>query len=306
MIKYNHIRDIDGLCKNLGVKSSYLTQAIDSPILQYEVKSIPKRGRRGRRTLYLANNILKGIQKIIRDDLTGRTVWPECVQGFVKKRSIATNAKLHLSKRVVLNLDIKSYFETIDKAKVAQVFYSLGANEKIGDILAAICTCNGYLVPGTVCAPVISNLVFADCDRDLLEVAAKYECKYSRYVDDITFSGENTPPIKEIDKIITSHGFSRNIEKTFRQTRGLRQYVTGLTVFDRTIPRIPKWKKREFRKDIHFMAKYGVDGHLSRIGSGESAADIIMRFNGLISFYRSIEPHFISKYEWKWEQIKNS
>ncbi|MFA7059219.1 MAG: reverse transcriptase family protein [Pedobacter sp.] len=306
MIKYELIKNIDGLSLNLGVTRAYLTQAIESPILQYNVAKIPKRGGKGRRTLYLANDILKGIQKIIRDDLTDRTKWPDCVHGFVKDRSIATNAKLHLSKRVILNLDIKSYFESIDKAKVAQVFCTLGATEKIGDLLAAICTCDDYLVPGTVCAPIISNMVFSNCDKDLLEIAAKFQCTYSRYVDDITFSGENTPPIKEIDNVLKYHGFFRNTEKTFRQTRGRRQYVTGLTVFDRTIPRIPKWKKNEFRKKIHFMEKYGIDGHLSRIGSRESVVDFVIRFDGLISFYLSIEPHFISKYMGNWQKAKNS
>lgn len=211
---------------------------------------------------------------------------------------------MHLSKRIVLNLDINSYFKSIDKKMVQQVFRSLGASDEIAGFLAAVCTCRDYLVPGTVCAPVISNLVFVNCDKDLLGLASQTHSTYTRYVDDITFSGETIPSIKEIDKVLDSHGFLRNDDKTFYQYRGSRQYVTGLTVFDKTIPRIPKWKKKDFRQKIFYMKKYGIKGHLNRIGSEEGIVAIVNRFDGLISFYSSIEPHFISKYVDSWEQIK--
>lgn len=304
MIKYKNIKDIESLSYNLGTTHAFLIQIIDSPIIQYRVTKIPKRGGRGQRTLYLANDNLRSVQKNIRDDLDKRYECPGYVHGFVKGRSIVTNAKPHLQKRIVLNIDIKEYFESVSTEKVSQVFCSFGANEEIARLLATICTCNNCLVPGTVCAPVISNFVFAGCDKDLFDLAEKSQCTYSRYVDDMTFSGDATPSIKEIDGIIQLHGFSRNKEKTFRQIRGRRQYVTGLTVFDQTIPRIPKWKKDEFRKSIYFMEKHGIDGHLSRIESRETSASFVSRLDGLISFYRSIEPHFISNYEEKWEQIK--
>ena len=303
MIKFDHIKDLDALSFNLKTTREYLLQVLDSPILQYEVKNIPKRGSSGYRTLFIANFQLRSIHKIIRDDLSKRAIWPEYVHGFVKKRSIVTNAKLHLSKKVILNIDIKSYYESITKAKVRQVFKCLGANDEISDMLAGICTCKDYLIPGTVCAPVISNLIFAECDKELLAIATKNECSYSRYVDDITFSGEIIPSIKEVDKVLTLHGFVRNAKKTIRQFRGRKQYVTGLTVFDGTIPRIPKWKKEEFRKAMYFMAKYGIDEHLTRIGSVENSYECLKRFRGLICFYRSIEPCFVSKYTKAWKKI---
>ena len=59
------------------------------------------------------------------------------------------------------------------------------------------------------------------------------------------------------------------------------------------------------RKSIdYFMEKYGIEGHLSKVGSKETSINFVSRLDGLISFYRSIEPHFISNYEEKWEQIK--
>lgn len=306
MINYQSIKTREALSSNLCTTSSYLAQVVESPIHQYKVVKIPKRRGKGSRLLYIANDDLRSVQKIIRDDLTARSTWPECVQGFVKGTSIVTNAKLHLAKRFVLNIDIKDYYKSIDKAKVTQLFCSIGATPEIGELLAAVCTCDNYLVPGTVCAPVISNLVFADCDKDLVGIATQLGCAYSRYVDDLTFSGEKIPSIKEIDTVLKSHGFPRNPDKTYRQTRGRRQYVTGLTVFDPTIPRISKYKKREFRQSIYFMEKYGIEGHLSRIGSEESAIALIFRFNGLLNFYHSIEPHFVSKYWLKWEAITSN
>jgi len=308
MINYHYIKNIDGLCSNLGVDRSYLEHLIQSSVNHYTPFKIPKRGKKGWRQIYVANDTLNAIHKIIRDDLSEKTtsLWPEYVQGFVKGRSIATNAKLHLSKKVILNLDINSYFESIKKEKVAKVFYSLGAIERISNLLAEICTCNGYLVPGTACAPVISNLIFSDCDRDLFNLANESQCAYSRYVDDITFSGDKPPSFKNIDSILNSHGFKRNERKTFRQFRGLRQYVTGLTVFDSTMPRIPKWKKRELRKNIYYMDKFGIRSHLLESGYEGCLGDFVFRYDGLISFYNSIEPCFIRKYESIWRRIKDS
>lgn len=167
-----------------------------------------------------------------------------------------------------------------------------------------MCTCNGYLVPGTVCAPIISNLAFADCDAELDNLAKKNACDYSRYVDDITFSGDKLPGLRIIDSIITSYGFKRSSLKTYYQSRGKRQFVTGLTVFDKYRPRIPRWRKQIFRRDIYYMKKYGVLEHLKHRGINMPSDFYLERMEGLINFYRAIEPSFISKYEQVFKKIK--
>ena len=136
-------------------------------------------------------------------------------------------------------------------------------------MLSQLCTCDGHLVPGTVCSPVISNFVFLECDKALHQMANDHDCSYSRYVDDITFSGDKTPRLRKIDDTLESFGFSRNIDKTYLQTRGKRQYVTGLTVFDKSIPRIPKQLKKKFRSYIYYMRNHGITGHLKMINSTE-------------------------------------
>lgn len=306
MMIYKNIRNVEALSFNLGLTADFLNQVLRSPILQYNVVSIPKRRGRGRRELYVANDILKGAQKIIRDDLSARVSFPDYVQGFVKRKSISTNAKFHLAKRNVLNLDIKSYFESIDSAAVINVFTSLGATGEIASFLSKLCTCNGHLIPGTVCSPVISNYVFSDCDHALNKLALDSDCSYTRYVDDITFSGDALPGMKKIDTILKSHGYERSKAKTYYQTRGNRQYVTGLTVFDHASPRIPRWRKKKLRSDIHYMRLYGVEGHLKHSGVTETPYSYIYRMDGLLSFYRSIEPWFVAKYEEDWEIIKAS
>ena len=303
-MKYQNLRNADALCVNLGITAQFLDQFLKSPILQYNVVTIPKRGGRGRRDLYLANDVLKGAQKLIRDDLSARVSLPEYVQGFVKGRSILTNAKFHLAKRRVLNLDIKSYFESIDSQAVKDVFTSLGANDEISSMLSMICTCHDYLIPGTVCSPIISNLVFSDCDDALHKLAVSFNCSYSRYVDDITFSGDTVPNLSKIDKILNSYRFERNAAKTHYQIRGKRQYVTGLTVFDHTSPRIPRWRKKQLRCEIHYMRLYGLENHLKHSGIEMPPYYYIERMDGIMSFYRSIEPWFVSKYEYEWEIIE--
>lgn len=72
IIKYDHIDNIDALSYNLGVEKDYLEQVIQLAVIHYHIVKIPKRGKKGVRELYIANPLLRSLQKIIRDDLSTR------------------------------------------------------------------------------------------------------------------------------------------------------------------------------------------------------------------------------------------
>jgi len=271
----------------------------------YKIREIPKRGRAGgRRRIYVAKDELRSLQKQIRDTLGESQVFPPFVNGFVRGRSIISNAKLHLGASVLINIDIEAYFESISKEMIVKVFKFFGARDDISEALAEITTCEGHLAAGTVSAPVLSNLAFRLCDNKMWGLAQSFCCSYSRYVDDITFSGNYVPDLEKIDAVLADHGFARNKDKTSLQKRGWHQYVTGLTVFDRKMPRIPKAHKRGLRQTIHYAARYGLDGHLRAISSDYSPDQFISRYDGLMRFYASVEPDFIARYRDRWEFIK--
>jgi hypothetical protein len=216
------------------------------------------------------------------------------VQGFLKGRSTLTNAKLHLRKKIILHADIKNFFNVITEAQVVIAFLTVGASTELATLLARVCTIDGYLRQGTRCSPIISNLVCKGLDRAMLDLAAVHDCTYSRYADNITMSGEITPDIKIIDRIVTESGFELRDTGCYTQQRGARQFVTGLSVVDRERPRLPKQLKRRLRLIVYYAGKHGRE-HFSRSRGVDTIAPSWAQMEGMIAYAHSVEPDFAKK-----------
>jgi len=172
--------------------------------------------------------------------------------GFVRKRSIITNAALHKRRRYVLNLDLQDYFPSINFGRVRAVFMkdnNWSLQEKVATVIAQI-VCDEHVLPqGSPCSPVISNIVTHILDVRLARLARQHKCTYSRFADDITFStGRKDFPPELAYQVPGTHqwelgtplretiergGFQINPAKTRMQYRGSRQMATGLTVNDK-------------------------------------------------------------------------
>ena len=128
----------------------------------------------------------------------------KCVHGFVRKKSIVTNAKNHCRKRHLLNVDLKDFFPSIHIGRVIGVLqkgpYNMG--EKAAEVIAQICCLDsGELPQGGATSPIISNLICRRLDSQLTELAKEVKCQYSRYADDITFSSFQTKFTESIASI---------------------------------------------------------------------------------------------------------
>ena len=170
--------------------------------------------------------------------------------GFLKSRSIFTNAWNHKNRRYVLNLDLKDYFPSINFGRVRGYFLKnkeFNLQELAATVIAQIACHNNQLPQGSPCSPIISNLIAHILDVRLVRFAQKYKCTYSRYADDITISTNQSqfPAAlaiqssthrhkwelgKDIIDEIQRAGFEVNPEKTKMQYRGSRQETTGLIV----------------------------------------------------------------------------
>lgn len=131
-------------------------------------------------------------------------------------------------------------------------------------------------------------------DKRLSRLAETTGCEYSRYADDITFSGEKS--IKSlfplIIRIITEEGFKVNSQKTRFQYSNRRQEVTGLIVNQRLS--VSRRLKNELRNAIYFSKKYGVDDHMKHIGCDKSFYK--EHLYGIAYFIKMVEPSEGEKY----------
>ncbi|MCX5810840.1 MAG: reverse transcriptase family protein [Proteobacteria bacterium] len=268
----------------------------------------------GYRIVYKVNSqLLKGIHKVLYKYLNEVYKAPECVHGFVPGRGTKTNATEHLGKKKVFKLDIHEFFDSIREHDICEAFCGLGCLNDMAVHLAKATTINGKLAQGFNTSPVLANIVFKPLDEQLNLICNKYHCKYTRYADDMTISSDcQLPPIRQIETILSNGGFRLNLSKVKLMLRGEKQYVTGLTVFDRKNPRVPKRFKKKIRLQLYFLKKFGCKSYVMReMGVSEYEIEndyekrqmlhcrqikLNYQIKGWIDYVNSIEPTLARKH----------
>ncbi len=313
-INFKNIRNDADIALHFECSKEALNRLIASPETSsyYQMMRIPKKNKKNEgkyRTVYKPIDLfLELLQKNITTALDYCVDFSEHVQGFVRKRSIVTNAKKHLAKKYVLNIDIKNFFESVSYGQVVDAFIDLGCNAPVANTFAKICTLNDFLPQGASSSPIVANLVCKAMDVELSLLAETYSATYTRYADDITFSGENCPSRNEIEPILIKNNFLINNDKYEIMRRGQNQYVTGLTVFDESLPRVPRKIKKYLRLVLYCASKYGLDSHLQRV-LGEKYEEPFYRsfekkrIKGWIDFVNSVEPDLGEKFQEQWEKL---
>lgn len=114
--------------------------------------------------------------------------------GFAIGRSVASNARSHVGKNLVLNFDVKDFFPSINFGRVRGIFgaHPFGFPPTVATVLAQICCAQTVLPQGAATSPILANLVCRGLDNDLSRLARRHRCTYTRYADDITFSTSGT------------------------------------------------------------------------------------------------------------------
>lgn len=184
-------------------------------------------------------------------------------------KSIVDHASLHIGKDIVYNMDIKDFFASITAIDIAKALIKyqrthLKLSYDVALLLAHLVTVRSkdgipVLPQGSPSSPIIAEIVVKDLDTALSECAKNYGCIYSRYVDDITFSGSKKSKwrmaAKEFCKIISNYGFALNKKKSRVSFYYQKQQVTGLTVNQRL--NVEKKYIKNLRTVIHNWEKDG-------------------------------------------------
>ena len=298
--KIDQIHDITELSVAVGTRPERLLEYVQAEFQAdyYEILNIPKRGigRSGEfRQVYKAQHKwLAQLHRSIAMMIANSVSFEKHVQGFLKGRSTISNAALHLNKDVIVHADIRDFFNSITEVQVFQAIVSLGGDKVIAEILARLCTIDGYLLQGTRCSPIVSNIVCRKLDLDMLGLARVTSSTFSRYADNITFSGSTPPASATIKELVETNGFTLRGSGCYTQYRGSRQFVTGLSVVDDVKPRLPKQMKRKLRLIAYYIKKYGND-HFRFSSGSHSIAPSRAQFEGFIAYAHSVEPLFAKK-----------
>jgi retron-type reverse transcriptase len=270
--------------------------------------TVPKRSG-GRRIILAPKRELKSLQRRALADLVGKIPVAPAAHGFVPGRSITTNARPHVGKRVVIRLDLQDFFPSITFPRVRGVFIAHGYSYAVASTLALLCTEYDrepfdregerfhisvgprHLVQGAPTSPALANLVAWRLDRRLTGLAAKYDFSYTRYADDLTFSG-NDPAvagrlITNVRRIVADERFTLNDAKTRVARRARRQVVTGLVVNDQVAT--PRQLRRRLRAILHNAQRDARRDGVAGIRPAPSGATF-SRARGLVAFVNAVNP----------------
>lgn len=228
----------------------------------YRQMSIPKKTG-GDRVLDVPNPNIRLIQKWILKHILYKIPISQYANGFCKNRSIKTNAEKHIGMECVINVDLKDFFPSIRQKQIFRIFYYYGYTIQVSHLLARLCTYNGYLPQGAVTSPYLSNIVCLKLDKRLGGLAKKYNAYYTRYADDITFSGNKniSRMLPVVEKIIRDEGFTVNEAKTRVQYNYDRQEVTGLIVNGGKV-HVNRQYLKKLKQEIYYCRKYGPSNHM--------------------------------------------
>ncbi len=304
----------------------------ESRLRHYIYRSMLKRGG-GVRLLEAPKARLKAIQRRILREILDRVPAHEAAHGFRAGRSVLSHARVHSGRAVVLRMDLEDFFVSIPAARVYGLFRAIGYPEEASRVLTGLCTSRAptaeifqtstsatlveiaalgrtrqryrtrHLPQGAPSSPSLANLCAYGMDVRLAAAARAAGATYTRYADDLAFSGDEpfarmAPRFSIlVGAIALEEGFHVQHRKTRLMRRSARQEVTGLVVNERPAIRRVEWDR--LRAILHNCARLG-PGSQNRDGHPDFRAHL----EGAVAWVRQVQPERGAKLEALFRRIE--
>lgn len=259
------IFELEHLSLLVGVKYKVLLNMIHGSSSYYRTFSIKKRAG-GSRKIEAPYPSLLQCQTWIYHHVLLKNPVHDCAHGYVPGRSIFTNATAHLGCKTLLKMDLKDFFPSIGIGWVVKFFTTLGYTKNVAYALGALCCNQGRLVQGASTSPYLTNILLYDLDDRLFKLASRSGLSYTRYADDLTFSGGyiSTNFVSLVSRIASEFSLVVNNSKTRLLIEKNKKIVTGLSVSGSSL-RITREMRRSITQDVFYIEKYGLFSHVSQM-----------------------------------------
>ena len=280
--------------------------------------TVPKRSG-GERVILAPKRELKALQRKALSAIIGKAPVALAAHGFVPGKSTVTNARQHVGKAVVLKLDLQNFFPSITLPRVRGMLIALGYSFAVASALALLCTEYDreeytregkryfisvgprHLVQGAPTSPALANLLAWQLDRRLAGLAKTFNFTYTRYADDLVFSGEDKEAVQRLrfltERIIRDEHFTVNRAKTRVSGQAARQLVTGLVVNQAVAT--PRDLRRTLRAILHHAETEGLAAQ-NRDGRKDYAAYI----QGMIAYVNAASPQHAAQLRDKLTKVR--
>ncbi len=272
----------------------------DMAVNHYHTHLHPK-PRGGHRLIEAPKQALKTCQRAILTQILNQIPAHPDAFGFIKHRNCAQAASRHAGEAMVICFDIQNFFPSIQATRIFALMRRLGYPEAVARALTALCTTKTparvlsrlepserstyskpHLPQGAPSSPALANLTLFALDRRLSGLARSLGANYSRYADDLTFSGDRSitaPLLRLVPEILSTESLVLNPTKTRIMPSGSSQQVTGIQVNQHL--NLPRKDFDRLKAVIHASGK---DGRLLDPAYRAS-------LEGKITWAASLNPH---------------
>lgn len=228
------------------------TRQTAARLRHYVHRFIPR--RRGLpRLLEIPKAQLKQIQRRILREILDPIPLHDAAHGFRRDRSVRTYALPHVAKNIVLRFDLRDFFPSVSAKRIASIFRIAGYPDSVARLLAGLCTTRipedvwgeqphllrlqfSHLPQGAPTSPALANLAANRLDVRLHALAQSLGASYTRYADDLAFSGDERLARSArrfqvlVAVIAASEGFELNFRKSRFMRSSVRQHLAGVVV----------------------------------------------------------------------------
>jgi len=278
----------------------------------YRHHLIPKRDGR-LRLLEEPKPFLKTLQRRLLSGLIAKVPTHEAAFAFVAGRNCIMAAAKHAGEKLVLSFDLADFFPSVGFHRIYGLFRTVGYPANVARHLTGLCTTAAphltdhqiaardfligrHLPQGAPTSPALANLVAFRLDQRLSGLADRIGATYTRYADDLTFSGD--PHIGAIlrdavPQIVLDEGFHLRSTKTRTMPSHERQLVTGIIVNEGLS--LPREARDRLKATLH---------HLARPGDARRFDPVFMaRLSGTISWIEQVSPYHGSRFRHAFESV---
>jgi RNA-directed DNA polymerase len=306
----------------------------DERLRNYRYRSVP-RSAGPPRAIEAPKARLKEIQRWVLREILDPVPVHRDAHGFTRGRSVISHARAHAGRPVLLALDLRDFFASISAGRVYGTFRTIGYTPAIAHVLTGLCTnavpamvweivsrtagadarrdgsrfrlgrrlATPHLPQGAPTSPALANLAAFGLDRRLSGLARSLDLSYSRYADDLTFSGSarlrrGRRGIETlVAEIARDEGFAINVDKTALRTRGSRQTVCGIVINEH--PNVPRIEYDRLRALLHNAARDGPAAH-----NRDRAPDFEAHVRGRIGWVTALNPARGEKLQRMFERVE--
>ena len=283
------------------------------PILQHYSYAFVARRSGFPRLIEAPKPRLRAVQRRILHEILDLLPAHPGAHGFVRGRSCLTGAQIHAGEGVVITMDLRNFFATVALPRVHAIFRCLGYPWAVAKLLTGLCTTATpasvfarpegqaydhptrkryempHLAQGAPTSPALANLTAWNLDVRLAALARRFDANYTRYADDLAFSGADALAARlehfrdMVAAIVHDEGFSLNSGKTRIMRSSARQQITGLVVNEHV--NVPRRAHDELKAILHNCVRFGPQEQNRR-----GLDDFRAHLDGRVSWVEAVNP----------------